>query len=231
MAFLTQTQQSGRPGAIAGVIAIHAALGFVLVSGLGTAIAERIENERIIAKNVPTKPLPPPPPPPSPDPATELPKVAPKPYIPPNPGIVPPTGPKIDSSSKPDFSVVIPFVVPKVTPSTGTGPIIKPLPSVDIVEAVGAKPRNDATRWVTTSDYRSRWIREEMTGVVAYRVGIGTDGGVDNCSVTRSSGHAQLDEATCKLVSHRAKFDPARNTKDQKVTGSYSGSVLWQLPE
>lgn len=236
MAYLTQTQQTNRPGAIAGVVAIHAGLGFLLISGLGVEIIERIDPGKIIAGNIPTEPPPPPPTPtPTSEPKTqaELPKSAPDPYIPPRPNTLPPTGPKIASAEKPNFGEVVPYVAPRTIklPGPGTIPAATPLPSVDIVEAVGASPQGDRSRWVTQSDYRSRWIREEMTGTATFRLGIGVNGGVDSCSITKSSGHAQLDDATCALVTRRAKFNPARNTKGKPSTGSYTGTVLWQLPE
>ena len=97
-------------------------------------------------------------------------------------------------------------------------------------EAIAPRPRNDTSRWVTTADYRSSWINRELTGVARFRVQVGTDGRVKQCTVTSSSGHAALDRATCDLVTQRARFEPARDTKGEKTAGSYSSAVAWQLP-
>ena len=60
---------------------------------------------------------------------------------------------------------------------------------------------------------------------------VGSDGRVDACEITRSSGNAELDAATCKNVTRRARFEPATNGDGQKVVGSYSSTVRWQLPD
>ena len=74
------------------------------------------------------------------------------------------------------------------------------------------------------------WISRGYDGTVGYRVSVGASGKVENCSVTRSSGVSALDEATCQLVSRRARFDPAKNDQGRAVAGNYSGAVRWQLP-
>ena len=60
---------------------------------------------------------------------------------------------------------------------------------------------------------------------------IAADGRVTNCTITGTSGHPQLDVATCALVSKRAKFQPARGSEGQPVAGSYSNAIDWQLPD
>ena len=40
-----------------------------------------------------------------------------------------------------------------------------------------------------------------------------------------------LDEATCELVTRRARFDPAKNNQGRAVAGNYSSAVRWQLPD
>jgi protein TonB len=54
---------------------------------------------------------------------------------------------------------------------------------------------------------------------------------VTGCTITRSTGHAALDKATCDLVSKRGRFDAARDGNGKPVAGSYSNSVRWSIPE
>ena len=82
-----------------------------------------------------------------------------------------------------------------------------------------------------TEDYPQKAIREGAEGVAGFRVVVGSDGRVDACEITRSSGNAELDAATCKNVTRRARFEPATNGDGQKVVGSYSSTVRWQLPD
>ena len=223
MAYLQHTSWQDRPGAVAGVIAIHAAIGFVLVNGLDfvpTIVADDpLEGYEI------TMPLDPPPPDPTTDPRTEIiperPPVAPlppvnlsdrRPLVDTTPIILPPL---------PD----IPRVIPSPTPSLDAGPR-KPA-----FDPVGPRPRNDPGAWVTTSDYKTSWINREWTGTARFRLEIAASGKVANCSITRSSGHAELDRATCELVTRRARFEPARDEAGAKTGGIYSNAVSWELPD
>ena len=81
-----------------------------------------------------------------------------------------------------------------------------------------------------------RVIREVRVGVVHQNIDFDASGvliaagRVIDCQVTQSSGHADLDAATCTNVKRRARFDPAvRN--GEKVQGSYSNRVRWQIPK
>jgi periplasmic protein TonB len=57
---------------------------------------------------------------------------------------------------------------------------------------------------------------------------IGTDGKVTSCTVTQSSGFPRLDDATCKIIMRRFRFNPA--TRDgQPVTDTKTQPVRWQL--
>jgi protein TonB len=89
---------------------------------------------------------------------------------------------------------------------TAAPPAPPPPPAGPTAEA---KPRGNPGNWANT---------------------IGTDGKVIDCSVTQSSGHADLDAATCTNVKRRARFTPAvRN--GEAVQGSYSNRVRWQIPK
>ena len=59
---------------------------------------------------------------------------------------------------------------------------------------------------------------------------VGSDGLVKACEIVKSSGHKRLDDATCYLVSRRARFDSACDRNVEKVVGTYSISVRWVLP-
>lgn len=60
---------------------------------------------------------------------------------------------------------------------------------------------------------------------------IGSNGRVNECEITRSSGHASLDRNTCRLIERRARFDPATNNRGETTVGTYSGSITWQIPD
>lgn len=223
MVYVQHTGWKERPGAVAGVVAVHALIGYALVTGLSfTGIAEEVRKFR--AREYVDVPLPPPPPPPEPavEPAPSLidpPAVAPIPKL-----DLGPVRPDIDTTPviipTPD---VIPFTLPRPTPSA--------TPARPAFDPVAARPRGNPGRWVTVDDYRSSWINREMTGTARFRLEIGADGRVRDCTITASSGYPELDKATCALVAQRARFDPARDQSGAHVAGSYANSVRWELPE
>jgi len=70
-------------------------------------------------------------------------------------------------------------------------------------------------------------LREDRECTATFRVTIDDDGRVANCQITQSSGHADLDEATCKNVSRRARF---RKPSDGFGT-VYTNRVRWVIPD
>ena len=86
------------------------------------------------------------------------------------------------------------------------------------------EPRTSPGAWLSDADYPSRAQREEREGTTGYKLQIGPDGRVTGCSVTSSSGHADLDEATCRLIPRRARFSGGS-------AGSYEGKQVWRLPQ
>jgi protein TonB len=114
-----------------------------------------------------------------------------------------------------------PFVPDPVPPSTSSLGL----------DPVGVKPINSPAGWVTTNDYPAGDIRQEHEGVAGFRVVVGTDGRVKSCEITSSSGFAGLDRATCRNVERRARFDAAKDANGNKVVGTYSNKVLWQIPD
>jgi len=84
--------------------------------------------------------------------------------------------------------------------------------------------------WVMTEDYPSAALREGREGVVAYALDVGTDGMPIACSITTSSGHADLDERTCTLLTRRARFEQAKDAKGNPVRAVFTGRMRWGIP-
>lgn len=85
-------------------------------------------------------------------------------------------------------------------------------------------PRSPPSAWVSDADYPSRAQREGRQGVTGYRLEVAADGRVTNCTVTASSGHPDLDEATCLIIPKRARFSAGAATV-------YENKLNWKLPE
>ncbi|MGN3973784.1 TonB family protein [Tsuneonella sp. SYSU-LHT278] len=221
MAYIDQRNLRDRPGAVAAVVAIHAVVGYALVTGLSfEQVVDTVKNPEGIF--VPDVELPPPT---EPDPVVEPePSLVSPPIHAPTPPLeLPSARPPVDSSpiivQLPDL---VPFVAPKPTPSASASAKVDPVP---------ARPRGDPGRWVTVDDYRSSWIAREWTGVARFRVDVGVNGRVETCTITSSSGHAELDSATCALIARRAQFEPAKDASGARIPGVYASAVRWELPE
>lgn len=93
------------------------------------------------------------------------------------------------------------------------------------------KPANERGDWFKLSDYPSDLQRAGKDGTVLFQLSVNTRGRVSNCVVTQSSGHAELDAATCKAVTKRARFKPAVDGDGKKHEGKYDSRVTWRIPK
>ena len=86
-------------------------------------------------------------------------------------------------------------------------------------------PRDAAPIWVSDADYPALAQREHRQGIVEFKLTIDKAGVPVSCSITKSSGHADLDDATCRLLSRRAKFT------ETSEGGTFESKLTWKLPE
>lgn len=107
------------------------------------------------------------------------------------------------------------------------------LPSILFVQEVniGPKPTNNPGQWVGSDDYPPSALREGAEGVTRFKLNISKTGNVTRCSIVKSSGHTDLNSATCLNVYQRAEFSPATDESGRAIAGPYELSVRWQLPE
>ena len=92
-------------------------------------------------------------------------------------------------------------------------------------------PKNNPGTWANTGDYPALALREQREGITAFTVDVSVDGRVIKCTITSSSGHADLDKVTCDNVTARAQFYPGKDKNGVATTGSYSNRVRWQIPD
>lgn len=87
----------------------------------------------------------------------------------------------------------------------------------------------DPAGWVGPEQYPREAMQLRLTGTVSFRLAIGADGKVTECTVTESSGHSLLDMQTCLVMRDKARFHPALDEKGQPVPGSWSSRYRWSL--
>ncbi len=100
-----------------------------------------------------------------------------------------------------------------------------------VTTSTSVSPKGDVSQWIRLDDYPRTALRDGHEGTVGFRLAVGSDGKVFGCTITKSSGHSDLDEATCAGMTKRAKFEAAKDSSGNKVAGSYQSRVSWKLPE
>ena len=85
--------------------------------------------------------------------------------------------------------------------------------------------------WFEFSDYPMKAFEKKAEGVTQFELLIAPDGAIADCTVTATSGNAELDRTTCFLATKRAQFRPARGPEGQPAYGVYRSQAVWALPE
>jgi protein TonB len=216
-----QESSSKRLTGITIVIAIHMLVGFLVVSGIGKRLVEKIKNPvetKIIEEVKPPPPqdLPPPPPPP------EI-KSPPPPFIPP-----------------PEVVVQTPAQQNVVSNATNVAPPkaadVRPQPPAQ--PAPEGKPQPPAPPARTAAevsvaacgkpDYPRNAARNEEEGEVTLSFLVGADGRVKESKVDKSSGHRELDKAAQAFLTACNKFKAG--TENGKPVESWARvSYTWKL--
>ena len=205
---------SNRVVAIISVALIHVGLGYVLVSGLAYNVGKKMVED---LKTFDVEDEPPPPPDEPPPPPEQIPDEPP-------PMVAPP--PIVRTNTAPPPMIVTPVAPPPQITVAPPRPPAPPPPRV--VEP--ARARANLASYVSNDDYPDSAIRNEESGTTGFRLDVGPDGRVSNCTVTSSSGSTSLDSTTCRLMRSRARFTPATNSSGAKVSDSVSGRIRWVLP-
>jgi protein TonB len=219
MAYADQQVSGNRITAFIIVGLLHVLVGWLLVSGLAyegvTKVIKKVTTIDI-KKDEPKKDEPPPPPPKKP--------------TPPPPITAPPT--KLPPITPPPFSAPPPPpMAPPPPPPPQAPPLAPPAPAAPRVQPKPAQPKGNPASWATTNDYPSQALREERQGTTRFRVTVGPDGRVTDCTVTGSSGSPDLDSVACTKIRARARFSPATDGEGQPTTGSYSNAIRWVIPK
>ena len=82
---------------------------------------------------------------------------------------------------------------------------------------------------IDDSDYPRSAYRQRIGGTVTVRIGVGADGRVSRCTLAQSSGHAELDQATCRLIERRFRYEPARDAAGRPVADELGWRQIWWL--
>ena len=101
-------------------------------------------------------------------------------------------------------------------------------PNVDLSSP--ARLVGNPQQWITYDDYPVGAMREQREGTADFRLTFNERGSVVACEVTSSSGHSDLDAATCSIARRRARFNPGKDRVGNPMGGTYSNRIRWQIP-
>lgn len=80
---------------------------------------------------------------------------------------------------------------------------------------------------IRVSDYPRAARRAGIGGRVEFRFTVGITGRVADCTITRSSGNAELDATTCRVVMKRFRYRPSTNAAGYPIPSEVEGEHLW----
>jgi protein TonB len=210
MAYADQGMSKNRMIALGIVALLHILLGYAFVTGLALKAVKAIVNplETVNVKEEAPPPDEPPPPPPK---DIEIP-----PFVPP---------PEVSVAQEAAPTITVQQQVQQTAPTVISQPKAEPAAPVGPSNPATPKGRGNV---ISEDDYPDASRRAEEQGVTRVSYTIDETGKVTSCNVTQSSGSARLDEATCKIIMRRFRFNPAM--RDGKpVPDTKTQPVRWQL--
>jgi protein TonB len=223
----TKPGSERRAGALAALL-VQLLLAFGLVAGLGV---DRIAHqpEALTVFEVVTPPKPPPPKPalrrrPTPAPTAAAP--TPRPAAPPPP--------------IPDQPLPQPAAPAMPAPADGSGPGDMTGEGASGGGSGGGSsggsgsgdgdtpPRRVAGQ-IDERDYPKAAFRAGAEGALTTRSVIGADGRVESCDIVESSGNADLDATTCRLIVERYRYEPSRDADGRPVRAIVIREHRWGI--
>jgi protein TonB len=223
MAYADQEMSGNRIVAIIIVALIHIALGYALITGLAyDAVQKVVERVTTIDVEEPPPPEPEDEPPPPPE---DIPETAPPPPVAPPPPInIAPAPPPIRTQTT---------IPPPAPPALTIPPPAPPAPPPPPPSKARAASPDNLNRWAARiqGDYPSSALRREEQGTVTMRITVGSNGRVEACAVTGSSGSSALDQAACRGMQRYARYNPALNAAGDPVSSTANQSIRYVLPD
>lgn len=217
MSYIDQGMSQGRIWAIIGVAILHALLGYAFVTGLAYKFVKTVQED-LQTFDVQDEPPPPEEQPPPPE----------EQQVQPPPIVAPP--PLIRTKTPPPPITTAPVAPPVIiTPTAPPAPPRPPAPPPPPRTVEPAAARANLSSYISDSDYPSSALRNNEEGTTGFRLTVGANGRVTNCSITSSSGSSALDNATCRLMRSRARFTPARDQYGNPTTDTVTARIAWRI--
>lgn len=111
-------------------------------------------------------------------------------------------------------------------------PVISQMPPPALFErATPPHPLQPLPMLLSTMDYPAAAIRLNQQGTVRAALTVSTQGRVTGCAIESSSGSPALDFTTCRVLTARARFVPAKDALGAPVESATRTTIRWVLPQ
>lgn len=95
--------------------------------------------------------------------------------------------------------------------------------------AVHARARANLASYIRPGDYPAEALKNSEQGTVRFRLSVNAKGRVEGCAITASSGSPSLDAASCRIVTTRARFEPAVDSEGKPTSDYIESKLAWTL--
>ncbi|NJB91094.1 TonB family protein [Sphingopyxis italica] len=92
-----------------------------------------------------------------------------------------------------------------------------------------ATPIGNPAKWLRSGDYPRAMLTKWQPGIVRFRLSVGADGTPTACHIQRSTNSEGFDDAVCKGVMRRARFEPALDKDGRPIASYYVNVVRFQF--
>jgi protein TonB len=94
----------------------------------------------------------------------------------------------------------------------------------------GPQERGTSQSYFSSDDYPVAARGSGAQGKVRFTLTIDPGGRVAGCVITRSSGSAVLDAATCRIIQRRGRYTPAIDATGRPTSGTIEQEIVWKAP-
>lgn len=92
-----------------------------------------------------------------------------------------------------------------------------------------ARPLQSPGEWIKSFDYPRDMLFAGQPALVSFRLSVGADGVPTACHIQVTTRAKSFDDAVCKSVMKRARFEPALDAQGQPLASFYQNSVRFEI--
>lgn len=90
-------------------------------------------------------------------------------------------------------------------------------------------PKGNPQFWVTSDDYPNSQLISGTQGLIQFRLSIDEEGRVSDCHIQQSTRPAEFDRTVCRIMTTRARFEPALDAAGKPIASYWRSSFSFQM--